>query len=228
MNGKTVNRKYFQGKAMKKIIYSSLLLIEFIYTGCGYTVLKNDHDNSEYLTIDSLSCAPDLIIDNITYEVHPPFIERNYPIARLTGYPGSIDFYLTIKNRGNKNFSQPFAVYWKYSSSVNPFNWYIRTEVFNKNGYEIYTNEEVEFKLLTDFFDDPATIEFLIVTNPLIQKEADCSYIADKYFVSKYYYYQVPLCRELNYSNNSYTIKLPGFKNSFKRGIAQPIKSHNE
>ncbi len=213
---------------MKKIIYSILLLIEIIYSGCGYTVLKNDDDNSEYLTIDSLSCAPDLIIDNISYDVNPPFTVQSFPIPQPMVNPGSIDFYLTIKNLGNKNFSQPFAVYWKYSSSVNPFNWYIRTEVFNKNGYEIYTNEKVEFRLQTDLFNDPATIEFLIVTNPLIQKEADCSYIADKYFVSKYNYYQVPLCLELNYNNNGYNIKLPGFKNSFKRGIPRPIRSHNE
>jgi len=194
---------------MKKLIYSLLVLFEFIYIGCGYTILKDDDNHLEYLIQDTLRYAPDLSIDYITYEAHPPYVQQSFPIPRPMGVPGYTDFYLTIKNIGNKKFSHPFAIYWTYSSKVNPFNWYIRTEILNRDKYKINVNEEVEFNFrVSEFYDESATIEFLIVTNPIIQREVNCSYIAEEYFVPKSNSYQVPISRELNYNNNSSNIKI--------------------
>ena len=194
---------------MKKLFYLLLILFEFINYSCGYTILKDGNIHSEYLIQDTLSYAPDLIIDYVSYEAHPPFVQQSYPIPRPMGVPGYTDFYLTIKNIGNKEFSQPFAIYWTYSSKSNPFNWYTKSEILNTNNCKINENKEVEFNFyVSKYFDEETTIEFLIVTNPKIQKTVDCTYTADDYFVPYKNRHQVPISRELDYTNNGSAIKV--------------------
>lgn len=175
--------------------------------GCGYTILcdiDEEEMQAELVAIDSLTYAPDLTISNIEYTYIPP-PPRDY--LDRSGQQGNGLFIIKITNIGNTEFTKPYVLVFK---NLDPRlyqtnNFYgIRC---NQNMETISVNGNQVIKLPANHLTDSSAFTFIIVTNPIIQRE-----------VIKALAYRVnyppiqPLSRELRYDNNDVGITKPGWK----------------
>lgn len=187
-----------------------------LFLGCGYTILRDLDEEAlqaEYAAIDSLSFAPDLAISNIEYTYIPP-PPRDYMDRH--GEQGNGLFIIEITNIGNAEFTKPYVLVFK---NLDP-----RPHQTN-NFYGIRCNENMEtipvngsqvINLPADYPSDSSSYTFIIVTNPIIQREV---IKALKYKVN--YPPIPPLTREFRYDNNQASITIPGWKEIFQ-GAKQP------
>lgn len=193
--------------SIQPLIIICFVFILHYYIGCGYTILRDfdeEEMQAELAAIDSLIYAPDLTISNIEYTYIPPqprdYLDRG-------GQQGNRLFIIKITNIGNAEFTNPYILVFK-NLDPRPY----QTNNFhvircNQNMETISVDDNQVIKLPAYHLTDSSAFTFIIVTNPIIQRE-----------VIKVLSSQVnnppipPLSRELRYDNNEVSITKPGWK----------------